>query len=200
MFVERTICGVKVKSREDHSGLLWYDADLMGKVWLPPHGAVCVDAGFGPGGWTLVALARGASVIAFDPKPLCHNILSEHLSLNGFSRCCLVTAGLWSHTGTIPFGTNSFKDNSLWSPTPVIALDDFMGGFCITRLDYINLDVEGAELEVLEGAKRSIFRYRPRIIVEIHSGIHNGIVEDEIGAIHSYDFDRIGSHVLATPK
>ncbi len=43
-------------------------------------------------------------------------------------------------------------------------LDDFMD--CFTRLDYIKLDAEGAEVDILEGAARVISKFRPIISTE----------------------------------
>lgn len=43
-------------------------------------------------------------------------------------------------------------------------LDDFMD--CFTRLDYIKLDAEGAEVDILEGATQIISRFRPIISTE----------------------------------
>jgi hypothetical protein len=48
-----------------------------------------------------------------------------------------------------------------------------LDGLCeragLTRLDFIKIDVEGAELHVLEGGERSIAAFRPAILVEIEA-------------------------------
>jgi hypothetical protein len=44
----------------------------------------------------------------------------------------------------------------------LVALDDF--GF--TRLDFLKLDIEGMELEALEGARRTVETCRPIMLVE----------------------------------
>ena len=40
----------------------------------------------------------------------------------------------------------------------------------LSRLDLIKIDVEGMELEVLQGAKATLERFRPIIIVERAQG------------------------------
>ncbi|MCS6913006.1 MAG: 23S rRNA (cytidine(2498)-2'-O)-methyltransferase RlmM [Myxococcota bacterium] len=49
-------------------------------LWLgrgPERGDLCVDLGAAPGGWTRVALARGARVIAVDPGRLAPSLRAE---------------------------------------------------------------------------------------------------------------------------
>ncbi|WP_395671607.1 FkbM family methyltransferase [Phenylobacterium sp.] len=53
-------------------------------------------------------------------------------------------------------------------PTPVIALDDYCAERGIGRVDFIRMDIEGAELKALEGARGLLDRNRPHILIEIH--------------------------------
>ncbi len=48
-----------------------------------------------------------------------------------------------------------------------ISLDDFCRKEKISRLDFIKIDTDGYEMEVLAGASRCIARFRPQIIFEI---------------------------------
>lgn len=50
----------------------------------------------------------------------------------------------------------------------VVPLDAVVEGLGITRLDFLIIDVEGAELEVLKGAQRSLTSYKPRLYIELH--------------------------------
>lgn len=60
------------------------------------------------------------------------------------------------------------------APTDVetIALDDLVGLFGAYgqtgRLDFIKIDIEGAEVETLRGAKRLLDRFRPKMVLELH--------------------------------
>lgn len=47
--------------------------------------------------------------------------------------------------------------------TPLVSIDSFG----LPRLDFIKIDVEGMELEVLAGAEESIKRYHPQLLIEI---------------------------------
>ena len=52
------------------------------------------------------------------------------------------------------------------SEVPAVTLDDWVAAQDLDRLDFIKLDVEGAETHVLRGAVRSLARYRPVLLVE----------------------------------
>jgi Methyltransferase FkbM domain len=47
----------------------------------------------------------------------------------------------------------------------VVTLDDWAEGERLERLDVLKIDVEGAEPDVLDGAARSLRRYRPRLVL-----------------------------------
>jgi FkbM family methyltransferase len=53
-------------------------------------------------------------------------------------------------------------------PTPVITLDDYCREHGIERVDFIRMDIEGAEQLALEGARGVIDRDRPHVLLEIH--------------------------------
>jgi FkbM family methyltransferase len=53
-------------------------------------------------------------------------------------------------------------------PTPVVTLDDYVAENGIERVDFIRMDIEGAEQRALEGAKGILDRDRPHVLLEIH--------------------------------
>ena len=53
-------------------------------------------------------------------------------------------------------------------PTPVITLDAFCAEQGVTRVDFIRMDIEGAELMALMGALTILDRDRPHVLLEIH--------------------------------
>jgi len=53
-------------------------------------------------------------------------------------------------------------------PTPVVTLDAFCAERGIARVDFIRMDIEGAEQKALEGAIGIIDRDRPHVLLEIH--------------------------------
>jgi hypothetical protein len=53
-------------------------------------------------------------------------------------------------------------------PTPVVTLDGFCAERGIDRIDFIRMDIEGAEQRALEGALAILDRDRPHVLLEIH--------------------------------
>ncbi len=53
-------------------------------------------------------------------------------------------------------------------PTPVVTLDDFCRERGINKVDFIRMDIEGAELMALEGAQKILDRDRPHVLLEVH--------------------------------
>jgi FkbM family methyltransferase len=53
-------------------------------------------------------------------------------------------------------------------PTPVIALDDYCAEQGIAHVDFIRMDIEGAEQKALEGARGLLDRDQPHVLIEIH--------------------------------
>jgi hypothetical protein len=54
--------------------------------------------------------------------------------------------------------------------TPVLAtsIDALVRAFALPSVDWIKIDVEGAEVEVLQGAKETLQRFSPTLWIEIH--------------------------------
>ncbi|MCR5878988.1 FkbM family methyltransferase [Phenylobacterium sp. J367] len=53
-------------------------------------------------------------------------------------------------------------------PTPVVTLDGYCAEHGIGHVDFIRMDIEGAELRALEGAAGILDRDRPHVLIEIH--------------------------------
>ena len=53
-------------------------------------------------------------------------------------------------------------------PTPVVTIDGFCAERRIQRVDFIRMDIEGAELKALEGARAVLDRDKPHVLIEIH--------------------------------
>lgn len=53
-------------------------------------------------------------------------------------------------------------------PTPVLTLDEYCRQHGLTRVDFIRMDIEGAEQKALKGAEQVIDRDHPHVLLEIH--------------------------------
>lgn len=53
-------------------------------------------------------------------------------------------------------------------PTPVVTLDGYCDSHGVSRVDFIRMDIEGAEQKALAGAAHLIDRDLPHVLLEIH--------------------------------
>jgi len=52
-----------------------------------------------------------------------------------------------------------------------ITIDDFVQRFSLARVDFIKMDIEGAESHALTGASDSIRRFRPRLAISAYHSL-----------------------------
>ncbi len=140
-------------------------------------GGVVLDIGANVGALSLFFAQRvgpSGRVIAFEPGFPFFERLKGNLALNG-PRLAHVephNLGLGEKEGQLFWQEDpSFPGNAtLTLPTgtavPVTTLDLFQSRHPIDRCDFIKIDVEGMELEVLRGAEAFVARFRPLIALE----------------------------------
>ena len=147
-------------------------------------GDVVMDVGAASGSYTLPALARGAAhVYAVAPEQKgvedwSSDILLLSLDINGWrGRCSVLPFGLWSDTGwLVVFEHERMPEFHAPNEDPppdramaVTTLDAVdRETLKLERLDWMKIDVEGGEVEVLCGARKTLARLRPRLVVEAH--------------------------------
>ena len=144
-------------------------------------GGVVVDVGANTGIYTIKSakyLARnGGMVVSLEPFPEMLAMLQRNVQLNGLSNVRLRNLCAGNHTHTAVLWKNFEKPNSFslmqrdknaaCLSVLVVSLDDLFEWEGITRLDYLKIDAEGAEAQILSGAKKTIEKFRPIIQVEI---------------------------------
>ena len=76
------------------------------------------------------------------------------------------------------YGHHSLKKDFGRGSIMVLAkrLDDLLSELKVRKVDLIKIDVEGAELEVLLGLKRTLIKFEPIIIMEVKSENKNKVM------------------------
>lgn len=136
-------------------------------------GDIVIDGGAFDGFFTFYAatiVGNKGKVIAFEPDITNFKNLIELKIKNKFKNIILINKGLWSDEKILRLSTRSSDDNmeaSFFSTikdknsidVSVVKLDDELKKIGIERVDFIKMDIEGAEIEAIKGAKRLLTNY-----------------------------------------
>lgn len=139
-------------------------------------GDIVLDCGANVGVYTRLALDAGAKiVVAIEPAPenlesLRRNFPSEIAS----GRVILVPKGVWEKNDVLnlsidPQNTaaDSFvinqKTTNKTIQVPLVPIDELVADLKLERVDYIKMDIEGAETHALAGARQTLAKYHPRL-------------------------------------
>jgi FkbM family methyltransferase len=146
-------------------------------------GMTVFDVGANCGQYTLLAaraVGAGGSVHSFEPIAGTFTILEEHVRLNRYGNVTLNQAALWSEATTLSLGNESAQAQSgRWSAgsaaidrsavkVRAIRFDDYVREHQISRIDLIKMDIEGAEPFMMQGARESLARFRPALLMEMN--------------------------------
>lgn len=184
-----------------------------------------LDIGANVGEITLLAAKRvggKGKVFAFEPIDAIANQLKRNVKMNNFSQVHVEQYALGDTVdGDRPIYAScgqkvKDKHNGLGSlygregeiplqKTHMTTLDTWLQTHInIQNIDLIKIDIEGAELACLKGAKECLQQFKPKIIVEIQdfsaasAGYRPADILDFLSDF-GYVFHRIGPHGALTP-
>ncbi len=151
--------------------------NVLSRVVQPAD--VCVDIGANIGILALLMarLAFDGTVYAFEPGDTSYAYLAQNVETAHAANVVAAQMGVYDITGTLELQVaQSHPGGAYISQTAaheassekihVTRLDDWAETLELTHVDVIKLDIEGAELRVIEGARRTLERFRPFLVVE----------------------------------
>ncbi len=168
---------------------LWIAAQDPVNVVRP--GDIVIDCGAHVGIFVDQALQRGAAkVVAVDPDPTQLECLRRNFAPEiEADKVVLVPKAVWSSPGkmSLHIGTENSGMSSLVKhrggdeiTVDVTTIDDLVAELELPRVDFIKLDIEGAEREALEGAMETLTNDRPRLLIDSYHRDDDMVVLPEI--------------------
>lgn len=116
--------------------------------------------------------AKGLRVHCFEPNEEQAGMLRKNIELNHLTNIDVNIVGLWERSGDNMRldGFDSFANAVLVGDGEgfkTVSIDDYMAEKKC-RIGMIQMDIEGAELSALKGARNTLERDRPVVIFELH--------------------------------
>jgi FkbM family methyltransferase len=139
------------------------------------RGDVVLDCGANIGVFTKKALSRGAGlVVAIEPAPRTLDALRRNFEEEiKVGRVILYPKGVWDHDAELELSldeanqaANSLligKERASTVRVPLTTIDKIVAELNLPRVDFIKMDIEGAEKPAIMGARNTIQRFRPRM-------------------------------------
>ena len=177
------IDGHEMKITPDYIDLLkgegYEKGTTMVFTTLVKEGMNIVDIGANVGYYTLLAARRvgpHGKVYAFEPEPRNFRLLMENLRLNGYENVIAIQKAVSNESGTASLflsprcsGAHSLvstRDRSNETTTAeTVTLDDFFETEGCPTIQVIKMDIEGWEMEALDGMHKVITRNSPLTMV-----------------------------------
>lgn len=141
------------------------------------HGSVVFDVGAHVGFYTLLAsVLTGPSgrVFAFEPMPNNINHLRKHLRLNSVTNVTVIEKAVADAAGAATFtaSNSNFEGHLLLGgelKVETVSLDELVERGVLPPPDFIKMDIEGAETQALNGARKLIAKYHSTIFLGTHA-------------------------------
>jgi len=186
---------------------VWVGGCYTQKFKIPPEATV-VDVGANAGVFTLWAVKSGvARVIAVEPSPrMCKN-LARNISFNHLGNVTVVQAACGGKTGEAVLysrgdeGLNSLYCRDVLGSTfqpmcrvPLLTLEDIFRRCAIETCDFLKLDCEGAEYDILLNSAENTLSRIQMITMEYHVGLNDHDPSELINFLQAHGF-----HAEKTP-
>ncbi len=136
---------------------------------------VVLDFGANLGMFTAVAANKGAKVYAFEPVKSTIKALEKTIAVNNIAEnTIIVDKGVSNKTESVFINISEFRsvnsivmneDSTEKEEIQVITLDEFIEETQLKKLDFIKADIEGAERLMLEGAKNTLKKFKPKLAI-----------------------------------
>jgi len=143
-------------------------------------GDIVLDAGANVGVFTRTALAAGAAkVIAIEPAPENLECLRRNFAAEiADGRVVIYPKGIWDKEDVLRLSidpASSARDsfvrpieNAQFIEAPLTTVDNLVAELGLPKVDFIKMDIEGAEQKAVMGAKNTIAKFRPRMALCIY--------------------------------
>lgn len=144
------------------------EPQYMLEGFLPQENDIAIDGGAYDGGTAKLFSSLGAKVYAFEMDKKNYEVCKAKAEQYGFVAENMGLSNVEADAHYNSGGTGSCKLDHGSEVAHFISIDAYVERANLPRVDYIKLDVEGAERDVLEGAAASILKWKPKMAISAY--------------------------------
>jgi FkbM family methyltransferase len=171
--------GIKYSLIDEESyGIISGSESFMSLWFQPRSGDIILDIGAHIGKYTLKnsrIVGNSGFVLAIEANPVNFQTLKKNIKINKVTNVIAVNLAAWNENCKIKLFTGLYggyhSTKTDWSlgfyEVEARRMDDVMERFHIEKVDWIKIDAEGAEYEVLKGLKKTICKQTAKVVVEV---------------------------------
>ena len=171
----------------------WFEDEIKFLRFLLQPGQKVIDIGANYGVYTLSmahTVGPTGSVWAFEPASSTARLLAEGVAANSFAHVVLEQCALSNTLGTAQLSLNQNSElNALIQGNPpssanetvtLVTLDECMRRHAWQDIDFVKIDAEGEEANILKGGERFFAELSPLVQYEVKAGadLHMELVQD----------------------
>ncbi len=119
-------------------------------------------------------IGENGTLFAFEPEEHNWKVVEEYFSKHNTNNIKLNNYGLWKCKDTLEISNNTSGSSMFYAQErgttvcKLISIDEYTRENAIERIDFIKMDIEGAELEALKGAEKIIKKCRPKMAISVY--------------------------------
>jgi FkbM family methyltransferase len=141
--------------------------------YVPQRQHIVIDAGAHMGNFTLKIARHVKKVIAIEPEPVSYKFLALNIHLNKLEdKAFSYNLALGEKNGQTyldrsryGFGRTKTTTEKTNYPVSIRTIDSLAEEIGLEQVNLIKIDTEGSELEILKGARKTIQRYKPDLLI-----------------------------------
>lgn len=180
----------------------------------PLPGWIALDVGAYKGEtalWLAHELGSGGRVVAFEPAASNRTVLQANIARNASPAMAsieVVPAAAGARAGRMGFVSTAQGSSQLSSAgdalVDVTTIDETVDREHLDRVDFVKMDIEGGEVDALQGARRTLQMFAPALAICVYHKPHD--LPDIVGLVHeiqpayrfylSHKSERLGETVL----
>jgi FkbM family methyltransferase len=158
-------------------------SDMYQKCHQMNKGDVVIDVGAHHGYFSILALmtiGKEGKLIAIEPSKRNYRILKRNLSGFPSNNYIIIRKGIWSKKDNLKLylwvdglSHSLIMQKRNFTMVPVDTLDNILKNISVNRVDFLKMDIEGAEIEAFKGLINTITNNKIKLSIAAYHTLNN---------------------------